>query len=172
MKTTISGRKVPITDSFTERTEKKLSKLDKFFDSDASAEVTVTQERNLQRVEITIRHNGLLFRAEDASAEAIEVVDKLVDVLFRQIRRNKTRLEKRLRDDAFTDFLPDEPEESEYRVVRSKKFPVKPMDVDEAILQMNMLGHQFYMFRNMDTNEINVVYARRDGNYGLLEPNA
>ena len=173
MKITIAGRKVPITQSFTERTEKKLSKLDKFFDSDAAAEVTVTQERNLQRVEITIRHNGLLFRAEDAAAEANEVVDKLVDVLFRQIRRNKTRLEKRLRDDAFAGFVPDgEAEEQEFRVVRSKKVPVKPMDVEEAILQMNMLGHQFYMFRNMDTNEINVVYARRDGDYGLLEPNA
>ncbi len=173
MKTTITGRKVSITPKFTERTEKKLSKLDKFFDSDAVAEVTVTQERNLQRVEITIRHNGLLFRAEDAAEEANEVLDKLVDVLFRQIRRNKTRLEKRLRDDAFADFLPDEEsEETEFRVVRSKKFPVKPMDVEEAILQMNMLGHQFYMFRNMDTSEINVVYCRRDGDYGLLEPNA
>ncbi|HJD23066.1 MAG TPA: ribosome-associated translation inhibitor RaiA [Firmicutes bacterium] len=173
MKITITRRKVPATEAFTERTEKKLAKLDKFFDSDAAAEVTVTQERNLQRVEITIRHNGLLFRAEDAAADANEVVDKLVDVLFRQIRRNKTRLEKRLRDDAFAALPPDEEaEEPEFRVVRSKKFPVKPMDVEEAILQMNMLGHQFYMFRNMDTNEINVVYARRDGDYGLLEPNA
>ncbi|HIW73570.1 MAG TPA: ribosome-associated translation inhibitor RaiA [Firmicutes bacterium] len=173
MKTTITGRKVPVTDSFAERTEKKLAKLDKFFDSDAAAEVTVTQERNLQRVEITIRYNGLLFRAEDAAAEANEAVDKLVDILFRQIRRNKTRLEKRLRSDAFAGvFQDEETEEPAFRVVRSKKFPVKPMDVEEAILQMNMLGHQFYMFRNMDTNEINVVYARRDGDYGLLEPNA
>ena len=118
MKTTITGRKVSITPKFTERTEKKLSKLDKFFDSDAVAEVTVTQERNLQRVEITIRHNGLLFRAEDAAMEANEVMDKLVDVLFRQIRRNKTRLEKRLRNDAFADFVPDEEtEEPEFRVI-------------------------------------------------------
>ena len=120
MKTTITGRKVSITPKFTERTEKKLSKLDKFFDSDAVAEVTVTQERNLQRVEITIRHNGLLFRAEDAAMEANEVMDKLVDVLFRQIRRNKTRLEKRLRNDAFADFVPDEAPEARPRVPLSK----------------------------------------------------
>lgn len=174
MKITITGRKVPIRPSFAERTEKKLAKLDKFFASDALTEVTVTQERNLKRVEITIRTNGMLFRAEEASPEADEAVDRLVDILSRQIRRNKTRLEKRLRADAFKgDAFGDDAdlESDEFRVVRSKKFPVKPMDVEEAILQMNMLGHQFYMFRNMHTNEINVVYARRDGNYGLLEPN-
>lgn len=174
MKITITGRKVPISPSFTERTEKKLTKLDKFFASDSLAEVTVTQERNLKRVEITIRSNGMLFRAEEASAEANEAVDKLVDILFRQIRRNKTKLEKRLRADAFKgETFADGvgSDEETFRVVRSKKFPVKPMDVEEAILQMNMLGHQFYMFRNMHTNEINVVYARKDGNYGLLEPN-
>lgn len=174
MKITITGRKVPISPSFTQRTEKKLAKLDKFFASDALTEVTVTQERNMKRVEITIRSNGMLFRAEEASPEASEAVDKLVDILSRQIRRNKTRLGKRLRADAFKGEISAddvESEEEEFRVVRSKKFPVKPMDVDEAILQMNMLGHQFYMFRNMHTNEINVVYTRKDGNYGLLEPN-
>ncbi|HBT64097.1 MAG TPA: ribosome-associated translation inhibitor RaiA [Ruminococcaceae bacterium] len=174
MKVTITGRKVSISSSFAQRTEKKLSKLDKFFESDAQAEVTVSQERNLQRVEIMIRNNGMLFRAEDAEDDANEVVDKLVDVLFRQIRRNKTRLEKRLREDAFSnDVLLEEGDlESDFKIVRSKRFPVKPMDVEEAVLQMNLLDHQFYMFRNMDTNEINVVYCRKDGNYGLLEPNA
>lgn len=94
-------------------------------------------------------------------------------MLIRQIRKNKTRLEKRLREGAFApDALSGEPveEEPEYRVVKSKSFPVKPLDVEEAILQMNMSGHQFYMFRNMETGEINVVYRRRDGDYGLLEP--
>lgn len=175
MKINITGRKVPISQSFTQRVEKKLKKLEKFFDSDALAEVTITQERNLQRVEVTIRQGGMLFRAEEAETEAIDALDKLIDVLFRQIRRNKTRLEKRLRENAFNDkslFLDEEPEENEIDVVRSKKFPVKPMDVEEAVLQMNMLGHQFYMFRNMDSNEINVVYCRRDGKYGLLEPDA
>lgn len=175
MKTTITTRKTTVPASFTQRAEKKLAKLDKFFDTDAVAEVTVSQERNHQRVEITIRNGGLVFRAEENAHEAIEAVDKLIEVLLRQIRRNKTRLEKRLRDDAFIGDMPwtdMESEESDYRVVRSKKFAVKPMDVEEAILQMNMLGHQFYMFRNMDTGEINVVYSRHNGDYGLLEPNA
>lgn len=101
-----------------------------------------------------------------------EAVDRLVDILLRQIRKNKTRLEKRLRSGAFVDSIEPEAEESEtYRIVRSKSFPVKPLDVEEAILQMNLTGHQFYMFRNMDSGEINVVYRRKNGDYGLLEPN-
>lgn len=174
MKITITGRKVSITPSLSDRVEKKLSKLDKFFETDAAADVTVTQEKNSQRVEITIRNEGMLFRAEGTATEAAEAMDKLVDVLFRQIRRNKTRLEKRLRTGAFVGEAAGDNDSGteEIRIVRSKKFPVKPMDVEEAVLQMNMLGHQFFMFRNMDTNEINVVYSRRDGDYGLLEPNS
>ena len=172
MKVTVTGRKVTVRPSFVERTEKKLSKLDKFFDADITADVTVSKENaTKQRVEITIRCNGLVFRAEEACEDANEAVDRLVDVLLRQIRKNKTWLEKRLRAGAFDPYemVEDEPD---YRVVRSKSFPVKPMDVEEAILQMNTTGHQFYMFRNMDSNEINVVYRRRDGDYGLLEPDA
>ena len=172
MKVTMTGRKCSLRPSFVERTETKLSKLDKFFESDAKADVTVTSERNLMRVEITIRYNGMVFRAEDAAAEPNEAVDRLMDVLLRQIRKNKTRLEKRLRVHAFDDIETGgmEEEEDEFHVVRSKSFPVKPLDVEEALLQMNLIGHQFYMFRNGETGEINVVYRRRDGNYGLLEP--
>ena len=170
MKVNVTGRKVSVRPSFIERTEKKLSKLDKFFDTDITADVTVSKENaTKQRVEITIRCNGLIFRAEEACEDANEAVDRLVDVLLRQIRKNKTRLEKRLRAGAF-DLYEEAEEEPEYQVVRSKSFPVKPMDVEEAILQMNTTGHQFFMFRNMDSGEINVVYRRRDGDYGLLEP--
>lgn len=171
MKMTTTGRKCTLRPSFVERTEAKLSKLDKFFDAGAAADVTVSNERDRQRVEITIRYNGMVFRAEETAEDANEAVDRLMDVLLRQIRKNKTRLEKRLRSHAFDDVVhePDWAEE-EYNVVKSKSFPVKPMDVQEAILQMNLIGHQFYMFRNGDTGEINVVYHRRDGDYGLLEP--
>lgn len=173
MKITITGRKVSVRPAFTERTEKKLAKLDKFFDADAAADVTVSPERNLLRVEITIRCNGMVFRAEDAAQDASEAVDRLIDVLLRQIRKNKTRLEKRLRVNGFAEeFLSDAVEEETFHVVRSKTFPVKPLDVEEAILQMNMSGHQFFMFRNMDSGEINVVYRRNNGDYGLLEPSA
>ena len=172
MKITMTGRKVTLRPTFVERTETKLSKLDKFFDTDAAADVTVTAERDLHRVEVTIRCSGMVFRAEEAAEDMNEAVDRLVDILLRQIRKIKTRLEKRLRSGAFVDSIEPEAEESEtYRIVRSKSFPVKPLDVEEAILQMNLTGHQFYMFRNMDSGEINVVYRRKNGDYGLLEPN-
>ena len=172
MKITMTGRKVTLRPAFVERTETKLSKLDKFFDTDAAADVTVTAERDQHRVEVTIRCNGMIFRAEETAEDMNEAVDRLVDILLRQIRKNKTRLEKRLRSGAFVDGYEPETEESEtYRIVRSKSFPVKPLDVEEAILQMNLTGHQFYMFRNMDSGEINVVYRRKNGDSGLLEPN-
>ena len=172
MKITMTGRKVTLRPAFVERTETKLSKLDKFFDTDAAADVTVTAERDQHRVEVTIRCNGMIFRAEETAEDMNEAVDRLVDILLRQIRKNKTRLEKRLRSGAFVDGYEPETEESEtYRIVRSKSFPVKPLDVEEAILQMNLTGHQFYMFRNMDSGEINVVYRRKNGDYGLLESN-
>lgn len=172
MKMTITGRKVTLRPSFEKRTEEKFQKLDKFFLDDASCVVTVSQEQHAQRVEATVRSNGMLFRAEVSEEEANDAVDRLVDMLIRQIRKNKTRLEKRLRDNAFDPAFPEESEETEFRIVRSKNFPVKPLDVEEAILQMNMLGHQFFMFRNMDSGEINVVYRRHGGGYGLLEPDA
>ena len=172
MKITMTGRKVTLRPAFVERTETKLSKLDKFFDTDAAADVTVTAERDQHRVEVTIRCNGMIFRAEETAEDMNEAVDRLVDILLRQIRKNKTRLEKRLRSGAFVGGYEPETEESEtYPIVRSKSFPVKPLDVEEAILQMNLTGHQFYMFRNMDSGEINVVYRRKNGDYGLLEPN-
>ena len=181
MKITTTGRKCTLRPAFVERTETKLSKINKFFDSAASADVTVSNERNKQRVEITIRCNGLLFRAEEAAEDPNEAVDKLVDVLLRQIRRNKTRLEKRLRqgafersvDDEISTFVPDGPEEGEYNLVRRKRFPIKPMTRDEAILQMNLLGHSFFAFRDEDADgAFAVVYCRNDGDYGLIEDEA
>lgn len=172
MKLTIAARKITLRPSFTERTQQKVDKLDKFFTDDADCVVTVSQApRNTIQVEATVRSGGLLFRAETTAEDVNDAVDKLIDILIRQIRRNKTRLEKRLRSGAFA-AEPIEDVEDEYRVVRKKSFSVKPLDVDEAILQMNMLGHQFFMFLNVDTGDVNVVYRRQDGNYGLLEPHA
>ncbi|HIS69700.1 MAG TPA: ribosome-associated translation inhibitor RaiA [Candidatus Gallacutalibacter stercoravium] len=176
MKITMIGRKVTLRDNFKERVEKKLSKFNRMFDENADAKVTVTVERNHQTVEVTIRNGGMVYRAESSAKEMNEALDAVVDVLGGQIRKNKCRLEKKLRSGALNEFLAAdegaEPEEEVYQVVRTKRFPVKPLAVEEAILEMNMVGHQFYMFRNVDTNEINVVYVRRDGNYGLLEPDA
>lgn len=177
MKITITGRKVNLRDSFKELVDKKLSKFERFFGDDAEANVTVTLEKNRQTVEITVRSKGYIYRAEQTSDDMNDALDTAVDRLAGQIRKNKTKLDKRLKAEkpaaVYEPLEEDQPEveeESEFLIIRSKKFQVRPMDIEEAILQMNMLGHEFFMFRNDFTNEINVVYRRHDGNYGLLEP--
>lgn len=171
MKIYFSSRKKELNDDFKKRAEKKLKKLTRFFGADFSAEVMVNVEKNRETVEITVRHSGLVFRAEETSLNMMESLDKAIDIIIRQIRKNKTRLEKRLYsvdfDSAFEDKVEEEPE---YKVVKTKKFSIKPLSVDEAILQMNMVGHQFFVFVNDSTDRINVIYKRNDGNYGLLEP--
>lgn len=174
MKVFITGRKVTLKDSFKELVEKKLSKFDRMFDDNTMANVTVTLEKDRETVEITINHNGKFYRAEDTSLNMNESLDKVLHALTRQFRKNKTKLEKRFRQSSIEQCFPiDESEikdEKEYEIVRKKKFPVKPISIDEAILEMNMIGHKFYMFRNEKTNEINLVYIRKDGKYGLLVP--
>ncbi len=172
MKVTITGRKCTPRESFKERVNKKLQKIDKFFGEDADAKVTVTVEKSSQDVEITVKHNGMIYRAEESAPDMQEALDRCVDALIRKIRKNKTRIEKRLREGAFESLLAEPPveEESEFELVRTKSIPLKPLDEQEAILQMNMLGHQFYMFLNASTEQVNVVYRRNDGGYGLLEP--
>lgn len=178
MKITITGRKVNLRDNFKDLVHKKLSRFDKIFVEDAEACVVVTVEHNRQTVEITIRQPGMLCRAESTDFEMNDALDQVVSALGRQIRKNKTKLEKKIHhsgaldqyiQDYFNSEDPDESKES-YDVVKTKKFFVKPLSTDEAILQMNLLGHEFFMFRNEDTGEINVVYKRNDGAYGLLVP--
>ncbi len=169
MNITISARNTVVKDSFKERVEKKLRKFDRFFD-DAKAFVTVTNEGERETVEVTIKAEKLVFRAEKTTSDRIDSLESVCDLLFRQIVKNKNKLEHRLKASAFNaeyDDAPYQPEE--YQVVRTKRFPVKPMDVEEAILQMNMLGHSFFVYRNGSTGEINVVYKRNNGAYGVIE---
>lgn len=179
MNITIVGRKVTLKDHFKNLATKKLSRFDKIFDADADAHVVVTLERNRQTVEITIRNQGMLYRAEATDFEMNDALDQVISALGRQIRKNKSRLDKQLHSVALDQLVQEMPaeaepatdgDEDEYRIVRTKHFPVKPLTVEEAVLQMNLLGHQFYMFRNGTTGEINVVYQRKNGDYGLLEP--
>ena len=176
MKITIVGRKVNLRDNFKELAKKKLSRFSRIFDEDADANVTVSLERNRQTVEITIKQRGMYYRAEATDYEMNDALDQAISKLGRQIRKNKTKLEKEIHSAALDQYIQDyvfsaEPEdEPDYEIVRNKKFFVKPLSVEEAILQMNLLDHQFYMFRKDATGEINVVYKRKDGNYGLLEP--
>lgn len=172
MNITIVGRKCTIRDSFKERAEKKLKKIDRLFGEDATAKVTATVEKKSQSVEITVNKDGMIFRAQARAENMNDALDESVDLLIRQIRKNKTRLEKRFRSGAFDDLGDASPveEETEFEVVRKKTVAVKPQSIDEAILQMNQLGHLFYMFRNSEDDSICVVYRRDDGGYGVLTP--
>ena len=173
MKITYTARKVNLKDNFKELCEKKLAKFQKIFSEDAEASVVVTLYKNRQTVEVTVKDNGMVFRAEATQDEMNDALDKVVDILGRQMRKNKIRLARRLRDNTadFAVLLPEEDIEDEKEFdIRTKTIPIKPVSVEEAILQMNMLDHDFFVFINAETDETNVVYKRKNNTYGLLEP--
>ena len=164
MKITCTGRKVNLKDAFMQRVETKLAKLDKFFSDSAEANVTVTVEKDWQTVEVTVKDKGFTSRAEKSADRMEDAFDAAVDLLTRRIVKNRKRLENRVYQPAV-----EEPEEA-YSIIREKRFSCKPSTVDEAILEMNMLGHTFFLFRDADTDEIHAVYRRKDGSYGVLIP--
>lgn len=172
MRLNISGKGFEVTDGLRERFDKKLSKLDRYFRDDAEAYIRVSQERGGRNIaEITISVGGLILRAEETSGDMYASIDGAVDKLNRQIRRHRTKLEKKLRVSDAEPWMEDaEDEAPEYNLVRVKKFGVKPMPVDDAIAQMELLDHNFYIFRSEETGEICVLYRRNDGGYGLLQP--
>lgn len=170
MKVRVTGRKMELQDKLIKIAKKKIDKLSKFFGDDAEVVMTFSEQKDNKTVEMTIYSAGMIYRAEETCLDEYAAIDKVVDVIERQIRKNKTRLEKRLRDTAFS--VPDEKleeEETEFKIVKTKKHALKPMSAEEAILQMNLVGHAFFVFLNADTDEDNIVYKRRDGNYGLIE---
>lgn len=173
MKITIVGRQMTVTDDLKELIEKKLRKFDKFFPDDAIASVKLAKKHGDEVLELTISSGGTLYRGERADATFNNALDQVIEVIEGQLRKNKTRLERRLRDGAFTRAV-GEPEEvvlpDNEPEVRVKTFPIKPLTLDEAILQMELLGHSFYMFRSAESGEINVVYKRHDDSYGLIIP--
>lgn len=168
----ITGRKFNLKDSFRDYAEQKMKKIQRIFGDEADVKITVTVEKEWQTVETTVKKDGVLYRAECSADRMEDALDKTIDDLVRKLRKNKTRIEKKLRDVApeIPEPISEEGEEGEIKIVKSKHFPIKPMDAEEAVLQMNLIGHQFFMFRNMDSGEINVVYRRKDGNFGLLAP--
>ena len=170
MKMNFTARQMRVFDSVKETAEKKLSKFDRFFPTGAEMEVTFSMPNNLEKVEVTIRSEGVVFRAEEASDSFATSIDRSIDALERQIRKNKTRLQKKLKPDAFEYFEIEETEEEEYGTIKVKTFPFKPMSVEEAILQMNLVGHDFYVFKDGTTLETCVVYKRKAGGYGLIVP--
>ena len=177
MKFQYTEKKVSLPTAVHAYAEKKVKKLDRFFDRDAEVLVAFSVEKNSNKVEITINAAGTYFRASESTSDMYASIDAAVSTIERQIRKNKTRLAKRLRQDAFvrepevvSSFVPEEPEEGEFRIVKTKQFNMKPMRREEAILQMNLLEHSFFAFRDEDANgSFAVVYKRNDGGYGLIE---
>lgn len=172
MKITITARKMQIPQSFNDYAENRLnSRLDKFFGEEADAKITMYEYKGSIVIELTVRYNNMLFRAECSAPDKNVALDAAVDKIIRQIRKNKTKLAKRLKDTAFKEGYTDIVEEQvSFEVIKHKKFVMRPMTTDEAILQMNMLGHSFFMFTNAETGDVNVVYKREDDNYAVLEP--
>jgi len=180
----IRGIQLDVTEALRNYVMKKIGRLERYFDAPPASDVTVTLSviRGMQSVEVTIPLPGVLLRAEERSPDMYASIDLVEEKLERQIRKYKTRLNRKARQtggvrsllkenfEATTSVEQHVEEEDEFEVVRNKRFTLKPMDVEEAILQMNMVGHSFFVFANMDSDEINVVYKRDDGKYGLIEP--
>ena len=175
MKFQYSEKKVKLPGSVHAYAEKKVMKLARFFEGDAEALVVFSVEKNRNNVELTVRGAGTLFRAHESTSDMFASIDAAVGTIEGQIRKNKTRLARRLKKDAFTrtveetSFVPDEAEE-DLSIVKIKKFPIQPMTREEAVLQMNLLNHSFFAFRDEQSDgAFAIVYKRNDGGYGLIE---
>ena len=176
MKINIIGRQLNVYDDTKALIEEKLQRFDKFFGGEGNATVTLTRSHGHSLLEITINAAGTLFRSEVEADSFRDALDRSVENIERQIRKNKTKLRKRLREggiesfEANMDWVGAELEEEEPVVIKTKRFEYTPMSVEEAILQMNLLGHSFFVFNDMESDKTCVVYKRKDGNYGLIEP--
>ena len=178
MKFVFTDKKVNLPNKVHAYAEKKVGKLDRYFKADTEAAIVFSVEKGRNNVELTIRSGGTIIRVAESTADMFATMDAAVSSVERRLRKNKSRLEKRLRQDAFSrtvdveelsSFVPESDEE-EYRIVRTKKFPIKPMTVDEAVLQMELVGHTFFAFKDVDHDgRFCVVYKRNDGDYGLIE---
>ena len=176
MRINIVGRQLSVYDDTKEMIIEKLSKLDKYFGDEGSATVALSHKRNLSTLEITIKAGGTLFRSEVDAESFRDAMDKSIDNIERQIRKNKSKLRKKLREGLIPDdaiaaasLEADEVEQPDI-IIRKKKFEYTPMYPEEAIMQMNLIGHNFFVFNDASTGKTCVVYTRKDGNYGLIEP--
>lgn len=173
MRYIITGKNIEVTEGLKSAIYDKLGKLDKYFATDTEITVTLSVEKDRQRIEVTIPVKGSIIRAEEVSSDMYVSIDLVQEVIERQLKKYKNRIiEKNHSRDAFSaDFFEKEYDEDDsIKIEKSKRFAVKPMDPEEACLQMELLGHSFYVFRNCDTDEINVVYKRKGNTYGLIEP--
>lgn len=176
MKFTFTEKKVNLPKRLHDYAEKKVGKLERYFKTDSEANLVFSVEKDRNKVELTIRSGSTILRVAESTSDMFASVDAAVTSMERQLRKHKSRLEKRLRQDAFertvdeaSTFVPEVEEVGDFEVVRTKKFAIKPMSVEEAILQMNLLGHSFYAFKDEQSGTFAVVYQRNDGGYGLIE---
>ncbi|NLV47216.1 MAG: ribosome-associated translation inhibitor RaiA [Clostridiaceae bacterium] len=177
MRITINGKGMRVGDQLKQRIREKLSKFNRFFGDEAQATVKVRPERDQKCIEVTLKINKHFYRAECTADDVFTALDEAIEVLEGQIRKHKTKIEKKIHDYAYMkeylktqEPVPGEVEE-EFRIIKRKSFNIEPMDAEEAILQMEMLGHSFLLYLDMDSDKVCVVYKRKDGNYGLIEPN-
>lgn len=174
MKLQITGRNIELTDGLKAAVEKKLSKLDRYFKEDTPARVTMSVEKERQKIEVTIPMKGRIIRSEQVSNDMYVSIDLVVETIERQLRKYRHKLvdEKQdARKQFREEFIEkDAGDEEEIRIIRDKKFDIKPMYAEDACIQMELLGHDFFVFKNAETDEVNVVYKRRGNTYGLIEP--
>jgi putative sigma-54 modulation protein len=181
MKFTITEKKVQVSDEMRGYAEKKIGKLDRFFKKESEAAIMFTVERGRHIAEVTLKNNGIYYRVSESTSDMHATIDSAAAAIERQIRKHKTRLDKRLRSGAFArdvkpavSFTPeDDEQDQEFHIIRTKSFPFKPMTPEEAILQMNLLEHSFFVFKNQNNfDAFSVVYKRQDGGYGMIEDDA
>ena len=173
MRYTITGRNIEITDGLKKAVEEKLHKLEKYFTADTEARITLSVQKEAHKIEVTIPTKQGLIRAEEVSQDMYVSIDKVQDIIEKQIKKFKNKLiDKKQAAMSFSDFfINDEVNDAdEIKIVKTKRFSIKPMDPEEACLQMELLGHDFYVFRNAVSDEVCVVYKRKDGKYGIIEP--
>jgi len=173
MKFTFYEKKLQVDDAVKAYAEKKLGKIDRLFRKESEAFVTFGAQRGRYMAEVTLNNNGMFYRVSEVTGDIYASIDSAAAAIERQIRKHKTRLSKKLREGNldWAPVLADEPEEEEedFKIVRTKRFSLKPMTAEEAILQMDLLEHEFYVFKNQADDAFSVVYRRRDGGYGLIE---
>ena len=169
----ISGKNIDVTEGLKQAVYDKLGRLEKFFNEDTNAQVTFSVEKERQKIEVTIPMKGHIIRAEQVSDDMYVSIDMVVEIIERQVTRYKKRIIDQEQDAAFfqNQFLEEEDDiDDDISIIRSKRFAVKPMYPEDACVQMELLGHSFYVFRNAETDEVNVVYKRKANTYGLIEP--
>jgi putative sigma-54 modulation protein len=173
MRYTITGRNIDVTEGLRSAVYEKIGKLERYFSEDTTAQVTLSVEKDRQKIEVTIPVKGSVIRSEQTSTDMYVSIDLVEEVIERQLKRYKNRLvDHRQAAGVFSDsFLQeDTPDPDEISIIRTKRFAMKPMTPEDACMEMELLGHAFYVFRNAETDEVNVVYKRKGNTYGLIEP--